>query len=844
VGVAIRGVAFALVLASSLPFSAQAQTCVPDPTPDWMASTGSSAPVRPSDCASVEQTPPDISWPDLSSDAQYQVTLTYPDGSTKSRTAPQNWINWDEVLLPGNYTWRVQASNASAVQDSKSRRFTVKADAVPFLVPFWRVLFNRAVAKPHPRALPDSATLQTMISQRQTEFALLAAQVDSQLADPVPAEPPSTSSIATITEQARQECRRTLEAALAWQVTSIDAYLNDAVRRALNLASWDPRGSTSYASADEAAREIAWTLTLVYDWLYSRLDADQKNLLLAPIATRAADMYYDLIGSRARIATNPYDSHGNQALTYLAGITVLLAGDVLDAEGGLRDALPLALHWTSPWGREDGGFGNGTGYSFWDAGGDLVLWYTLRWVVGVDIAQKAWVRNWGQFTTYFVPPGTPVGAFGDGAEVFQQDNWASYGKSYTLFAPGSLGRWYASQFTLLDPRRLEWLLAPPAADSSPALYPEGTPSAAYFPSIGWAALHSSLQDPARVSVYFKSSFYGSYNHSHADQNSFVVNAGGQRLAIDSGYYDAYGSPHWLQWYKQTRAHNAITFDGGKGQVVFEETGQHFPGAITYFEHHPGYDIVTGDATTAYGGALQEARRSLVYLRPNLVVVHDRLASDVARQWEWNIHALNFINAVSDRKISIQSNGQSLCVDMLAGPTMHFAQTDLFTADPLSGGFRQWHGKFQSVDLLGAAQFIALLNVGCTAVTASASQTGGVWTVPVGDITVIIAADGSITVDTSRDTTPPTVSVTSPAPGATVSGTLTMTASASDNIEVAGVQFQYNGINFDTEVTTAPYSVTGHTTGFANGLYTLTAVARDAAGNRTTSAPVTITVSNP
>jgi hypothetical protein len=182
--------------------------------------------------------------------------------------------------------------------------------------------------------------------------------------------------------------------------------------------------------------------------------------------------------------------------------------------------------------------------------------------------------------------------------------------------------------------------------------------------------------------------------------------------------------------------------------------------------------------------------------------------------------------------------------MLAGPTMRFTQTDLFTVDPSSGGFRQWHGKFQSVDLLGAAQFIALLNVGCTAVTASASQTGGVWTVPVGDITIIIAADGSITVDTSRDTTPPTVSITSPAPGATVSGTITVRASASDNIEVAGVQFQYNGINFNAEVTTAPYSVTGNTTRVANGLYTLTARARDTAGNLTTSAPVTITVLNP
>src|SRR5688572_2512970 len=43
-----------------------------------------------------------------------------------------------------------------------------------------------------------------------------------------------------------------------------------------------------------------------------------------------------------------------------------------------------------------------------------------------------------------------------------------------------------------------------------------------------------------------------------------------------------------------------------------------------------------------------------------------------------------------------------------------------------------------------------------------------------------------------DTTPPTVSITSPASGATVSGTTTVSASASDNVGVAGVQFFVDG----------------------------------------------------
>src|SRR6266581_100807 len=96
---------------------------------------------------------------------------------------------------------------------------------------------------------------------------------------------------------------------------------------------------------------------------------------------------------------------------------------------------------------------------------------------------------------------------------------------------------------------------------------------------------------------------------------------------------------------------------------------------------------------------------------------------------------------------------------------------------------------------------------------------------------------------SPDTTPPTVSITSPANGATVSGTINVTASASDNQGVAGVQFQLDGANLGAEDTTAPYSTSWNTTTASNGSHTLTAVARDTSGNRTTSNPVTVTVSN-
>jgi outer membrane protein assembly factor BamB len=94
-----------------------------------------------------------------------------------------------------------------------------------------------------------------------------------------------------------------------------------------------------------------------------------------------------------------------------------------------------------------------------------------------------------------------------------------------------------------------------------------------------------------------------------------------------------------------------------------------------------------------------------------------------------------------------------------------------------------------------------------------------------------------------DTTAPTVSITAPSSGTTVSGTTTVSATASDNVGVVGVQFKLDGNNLGAEVASAPYSVSWDTRTAAAGSHTLTAVARDAAGNSTTSAAVTVTVDN-
>ena len=93
-----------------------------------------------------------------------------------------------------------------------------------------------------------------------------------------------------------------------------------------------------------------------------------------------------------------------------------------------------------------------------------------------------------------------------------------------------------------------------------------------------------------------------------------------------------------------------------------------------------------------------------------------------------------------------------------------------------------------------------------------------------------------------DATRPAVAVTAPVQAATVSGSILVTATASDDVGVAGVQFKIDGQALGAERTSPPYSVTWNTTTASNASHVVSAVARDAAGNQS-EAQVDVTVSN-
>lgn len=95
---------------------------------------------------------------------------------------------------------------------------------------------------------------------------------------------------------------------------------------------------------------------------------------------------------------------------------------------------------------------------------------------------------------------------------------------------------------------------------------------------------------------------------------------------------------------------------------------------------------------------------------------------------------------------------------------------------------------------------------------------------------------------SIDTSSPSVAVTSPANGSTVSGVVTVTVEAIDNVGVSKVELYKNGALYGVD-SDSPYVFYWDTTGDSNGVYTLQAKAYDAAGNVGVSNVVSVSVNN-
>jgi len=208
------------------------------------------------------------------------------------------------------------------------------------------------------------------------------------------------------------------------------------------------------------------------------------------------------------------------------------------------------------------------------------------------------------------------------------------------------------------------------------------PAQRFFRDIGWVSMHSALGKPEEdIQITFKSSPYGSFSHSHADQNAFILNAFGEGLAINSAYREFHRSPHHTQWTWQTKSKNDLLIDG-LGQKAQDKNAK---GKITRFETGSRYVWTTGDATIAYQEGqierdrVQRVTRDIVFIDKRYLLVRDRVELSTPGKISWLLHAEKNLSWDDKADTALIGGSKATLTGVIVAPGTHWhgSVTDQF-----------------------------------------------------------------------------------------------------------------------------------------------------------------------
>ncbi len=568
---------------------------------------------------------------------------------------------------------------AHAAPDPASKARPEPAEWVPATAPRTNILAGRTAAF---RAYVTSG-------EGAKAFALIKRDLDRDYATyTVPAEPitygdPSPSK----RDSAKADKWRAVQdvcgrasgvaeaAALCWIVTGEEKYFAQARAILLATSAWhfapdwksgDVVGATDIYYNDEAHFRLWRKLPLVYDQLRAKLSPADRATILAHFKIRGTRSvaWIEKQGSISKTQRNSIasdiSSHPVRFMP-MTGLTAL----------ALWDDLPESREWWaysykfyrdqfSPWGGDDGGWAEGSTY--WRGTFEHAAFQDALLAIGDPLAYaSSFWKNSPLFAIYHVQPylHTTFGDTSNAGRFNLEPVIADYMEHLARVQQNGVLLSYASLCTdtrtrpvdkgLKDlsrtyPTAAEFLLRNFIAAAYPLPAPaplSSLPQTRFFRDVGWVSLHSALGKPADdIHITFKSSPYGSFSHSHADQNAFILNAYGEGLAINSAYKEFHNSPHHNQWTRQTISKNTLLLDGvGQKAQAKAATGK-----ITRFEAPPRTTWTTGDATVAYQtgqkekGRVRRVTRDLVFIDSRYVVLRDRVELASPGKLSWLLHA--------------------------------------------------------------------------------------------------------------------------------------------------------------------------------------------------------------
>ncbi|EAR52548.1 hypothetical protein OG2516_05553 [Oceanicola granulosus HTCC2516] len=635
----------------------------------------------PTERSDIVENPPRFSWlPVIEDEASYVLRLSrdadFPAKDTLTfAPIPLNFFTPDRVLEPGRWHWSYAVCDAGTgkpvTEWSSTRSFTLAADLPETPLPARAVRLDGAT-RAHPRLWLTPERLDAFrkaVAVDPTHCAWDAFYEGSVLPwmerelMREPAGYPNHQRVAPIWRQTYIDLQEVWYAirhlAIGGKVTGNQEMLDKAKAQLLEAASWDPMGVTSRAYTDEWAYRVNNALAWGYDWLHDQLTEEERATVRAALRERTRDIAEHAIVN-AKIHLFPYDSHAvrSVSLTLIPACIALLEDGDDEVRGWLDYCIEFLFTVYSPWGDADGGWAEGTNYWMMGMAYLIDAANRLKSYTGIDLYQRPFLQNTGDFPLYCKAPNTRRATFGDDSTQGDLPGIKT-GLNMRQFG-GVTGKgayqWYCEENLRLNPGtemefynwgwwdtrfdEMAFQTDFPVVEATP---PEG--GLRHFRGIGWVGIQHAMDDPdEHIQFVFKSSPFGSISHSHGDQNAFCMAAYGEDLAIQSGYYVAFNSSMHREWRRQTRSKNAILING-KGQYAEKDKAKAMAatGRILAAEPREDHHYIRGDATEAYRSLSPEvtlAEREIYFVRNSYFVIVDKVDAETPVTVDWLLHANN------------------------------------------------------------------------------------------------------------------------------------------------------------------------------------------------------------
>ena len=680
---------------------------------------------RPADAAKSPMNPPGFVWRPQRGAVAYTLECARDKAFAKDvyRAAglTLNCHCPPRTFEPGTWHWHYRYANPKGKPSawSRTRSFTLAADAIAFPLPTRADLLAR-IPKQHPRLFvrpEDLPRLRTLAQGKlKPQFDRLVQSCEKLLKNPPPtAEPPRYPQG---TKRKSEEWRkiwwgnrrytiRVLNGAATLAFTRLlggkDEYGHLAKRLLLDAAAWDPKGSTSYRYNDEAGMPYAYYFARAYTFVHDLLSDEEKATCRTVMRTRATQMYWHLC---PRHLWYPYASHSNRAWHFLGEVGIAFLGEIPEAAYWVWFAMNVFANAYPVWSDDDGGWHEGS--SYWSSYIHRFTWWAdvMRTATGIDAYKKPYFSQVGFYPMYLMPPGTVGGGLGDLTAHRRSRHAVPVMSNFAVQAQNPHWQWYVDAHGGPRPERGYIGFVRGALPKVAAKPPTDLPTSRCFWGTGQAMLNTTLLDAKdNVHLVFKSSPFGTQSHGYEAQNAFLLYAFGERLLIRTGRRDMYGSVHHKNWMWHTKSVNSITVNGhGQGKRTRTAVGK-----ILAFHTSPAMDYVSGEAGRAYGKALDRFTRHVLFIKPEMVVIFDRLAAPKPSSFEWRLHAPTPMQVDGQANIQVVNKKAACRVAFLAPSGLKLSLTDKFDPPPRPRiKLVEWHLTAQTPAKARQAEFVTVI----------------------------------------------------------------------------------------------------------------------------------------